>query len=1274
MFKRIAFLILGLCVLTTADSWSFYGGPWCAKRLTDVAIGLKDGTPVIYGINFDSSLVKSTDQGQTWVELLQDVPVADRKVRCVTCDPNNADLLYVGLPFGYGRLFEGIECSTDGGNTWSEVNTGLPGTFVPSALAMRDAQHVVLGMDPLASADQAIYYWNVNQWTAAWIVGDKRGFRITDLKWDPRNTYPWIIYASSDKSLSDPNYIGIYKSEDYGHNWVQIGHPDPDQPSGYMMRPEALSVCCALNGYIYAGYRPEAGSHTDGGVMRTTDGGTGWERVLFQEALPVHDVQGDPADLAKTYAAFGSSDNYSYDGLGIYRYDGSGWSSFDEGLTDLYTNVITLMKASNQDYLCLGTDNSFFVRNLTTPGNWIERIKGMHKSKIITVEPRIPNFFSFSNKANFVSQNNGTDWSTRSAIARISENLSAQLNPISNSEMLKWTQRYLPNKEYDLFHTTDGGFTWISVYIENNDIIPPIPNIDYSYSTPSVVYTFSNHSQNYERFVLRSTNSGILWSSYPTELVLAKISSITCDRTAGGMNHIFITGVPNPGLIHESTNGGINWQYRTPVIEFGWGKIQFDPFSNTKLLAELAADGNSTPLWLRTTNCGSNWQTISNIPNHYPGPFIIDFEEPSLVYTAPFNSNTNYNDFFFSVDYCKVWIQDNRGLPGIRIWDLGMDANAPQYLYAGTDSSVWYYDPPFLNKHLVSSSNLATSYNNGKKMIAGMSDIWVAYESGGVVYAVHSSDAGITWSQKMEIGFGYNPAIASKPEVDPPVPGVVWRAQNTRDTLYFARYVSDDDWTVPFKIVSTDNNYGPPSFVIGTDNIGRIAFDENGKSYYTEFDIDNPAPITPEDVGQGINPSIGYMMPGSNNPEIHVVWEDNLKIKYRSRTVGGTWGSEETVYSSNSHRPSIEIAGSTVYVVCERSSNIDYRYTVYTQNGQHTAWSKIKSFSSQYTLGYPVLSGGNMMCCVANVNGKGEIYFWYNPGGPTWIGPTNISNTTDTHSEYPHIVHRQTIAGTVAHFTWTENDNPAYDIQFANYSIGGYDSNEDLAFYVAQGGDTLASPFNLKRTGFLQYGTEPYKRVDYDYQYLEYEFRHLDPSKDYALTAYVYQEGNAHLPLTIKVDNVLIGGISLPSETLITFKKLVPYNFYADSVINIKIFGNKAVGSSFVLHQYERESGGSGGPQSQNAAPVMARQPTMMIYPTTVKDNFTIEFSLVKKSQIAIKLYDITGRIIKELLKSDITTGKHRFAYSASDLPQGVYFIHLDTGEFHLMGKIILMK
>jgi len=248
--KAISILLFGLCTLVMAQNWHFYEGPWCAKNLADVAVGMVSGSPVIYGVNKDYSLVKSTDEGQSWTVLLEDV-----NIRCVTCDPNNGNLVYIGRLSADG----GIRYSFNGGDSWTQINSGLPANFTPSAIAMRDAQHIVLGLDPHNYDEISIYFWDVNQWTAATFpTSEYTGFRITNLKWDPRSTNEEVIYVSSDKVSSggNTNYNGVYRSENNGVNWSQIGQPDPEQP-GYMMRAEALSVCCALNGYIFAGYRSE---------------------------------------------------------------------------------------------------------------------------------------------------------------------------------------------------------------------------------------------------------------------------------------------------------------------------------------------------------------------------------------------------------------------------------------------------------------------------------------------------------------------------------------------------------------------------------------------------------------------------------------------------------------------------------------------------------------------------------------------------------------------------------------------------------------------------------------------------------------------------------------------------------------------------------------------------------------------------------------------------------------------------------------------------------
>ncbi|MGB9721793.1 MAG: hypothetical protein ACPL28_09985, partial [bacterium] len=69
---------------------------------------------------------------------------------------------------------------------------------------------------------------------------------------------------------------------------------------------------------------------------------------------------------------------------------------------------------------------------------------------------------------------------------------------------------------------------------------------------------------------------------------------------------------------------------------------------------------------------------------------------------------------------------------------------------------------------------------------------------------------------------------------------------------------------------------------------------------------------------------------------------------------------------------------------------------------------------------------------------------------------------------------------------------PPFDIRFEKITIGGGGSSPDglsgLPLYIARGGEEEKSPFNIRREGYVEYGNEVYKKVDYDDQYLEYGF------------------------------------------------------------------------------------------------------------------------------------------------------------------------------------------
>lgn len=70
---------------------------------------------------------------------------------------------------------------------------------------------------------------------------------------------------------------------------------------------------------------------------------------------------------------------------------------------------------------------------------------------------------------------------------------------------------------------------------------------------------------------------------------------------------------------------------------------------------------------------------------------------------------------------------------------------------------------------------------------------------------------------------------------------------------------------------------------------------------------------------------------------------------------------------------------------------------------------------------------------------------------------------------------------------------------------------------------------------------------------------------------------------------------------------------------------------------------------------------------------FVLSYSLPARTEIGVNVYDITGRLVKNIYKGYIEgTGKIKF--NLEGIPQGVYFVHVDAGNKTETTKIIWLK
>ena len=79
-------------------------------------------------------------------------------------------------------------------------------------------------------------------------------------------------------------------------------------------------------------------------------------------------------------------------------------------------------------------------------------------------------------------------------------------------------------------------------------------------------------------------------------------------------------------------------------------------------------------------------------------------------------------------------------------------------------------------------------------------------------------------------------------------------------------------------------------------------------------------------------------------------------------------------------------------------------------------------------------------------------------------------------------------------------------------------------------------------------------------------------------------------------------------------------------------------------------------------------------YPNPFNPNTTITFELTKPSKVNIKIYNIFGERVADLLSASLHSGSHSVRWDASHMASGVYLYRIQVGEYVETKKMVLMK
>jgi len=82
----------------------------------------------------------------------------------------------------------------------------------------------------------------------------------------------------------------------------------------------------------------------------------------------------------------------------------------------------------------------------------------------------------------------------------------------------------------------------------------------------------------------------------------------------------------------------------------------------------------------------------------------------------------------------------------------------------------------------------------------------------------------------------------------------------------------------------------------------------------------------------------------------------------------------------------------------------------------------------------------------------------------------------------------------------------------------------------------------------------------------------------------------------------------------------------------------------------------------------------LLNYPNPFNPVTKISYQLIAPGNAIVKIYDMTGRIVKELVNEFQNAGRHELTFDGSSLSSGLYFCRIDAGNYSETMRMTLLK
>jgi photosystem II stability/assembly factor-like uncharacterized protein len=497
------------------------------------------------------AIYKSTDGGSSWQLRETGIPHSSdweeyiNGVFCLVLDPAHPGTLYAGT------LFDGAFKTTNGGDTWTAINQGMP--VMESS---PDYYHSVnaLALDPyhanrlVAIIEGRYYTYGAAGWQkiSTGMGYASSGLFRSDLWFHP--TESGVIYCTGDR---------LSVSRDDGLTWEQLLGWDT---SGHVSQ---AGFHPSTPGRIYAATEPLF--NFNGGVYRSDDGGEHWDlKTAGLTAASINSVATDPQDPQAIFAGSGSGTSHVY-----YSYDGgANW-----GTTHLSSgsDIHALLVDPLDSQVVYATNGS--LQRSTDRGQTFEVIEGVEQVVPLAITPGAsgPIYAGAQFGEGVYKSEDGLIWTAKTKGLplfgeRIPPILSLAVDPHRPQSV--WAGMQFGG---GLSRSDDAGETWHTVGFTDTNFVEAIA---FHPTDPQTILVGAGST---DGRIYKSTDGGKTWEMKEEEI--AQVKQIVYDPR----NPDWVYAATEGFGVLRSFNGGESWRIFNPGLfypftyELAWAGTPQEP-------------------------------------------------------------------------------------------------------------------------------------------------------------------------------------------------------------------------------------------------------------------------------------------------------------------------------------------------------------------------------------------------------------------------------------------------------------------------------------------------------------------------------------------------------------------------------------------------------------------------------------------------------------------------------------------------------------------------